>query len=1021
MKKIFIIIGTLFVLMSAVFAQQTRTPLRAFGLSNFEKIEQTTFTQPQQDVEAKMKQYGLQHLETPKATKSPFCPDKPPTKECPLTITEFPWFEGFESWVYDDNEYCEIKLGEDFCFTTHTNANPNDFIEMWGTWGITHEFQQHTGKLAARHTARRNQTSWMVTPPIVMPNDGKVYVFDFWSINLPVTSFPANAAASNLEVWISKTTNDPTAGTNPFVKVKTLAGGEISQEYKKLSVSLADYAGETIYIALHYSTGADLGVHWYVDDFSISEFQRVDASVSAITAPGFGEQYYTPGEFHYNLNLTTEESVTAVIKNNGSSSITGFQLALYHGNTLIATETFNGTIASLQQASHTFATKLDLSAGDGVSGVFHTIRVAVTLTGDADQSNDTLSKTIRNVHCPVQSTFPYITPFSPGIPLCWTAAKAEGSESDGWRWFATGGGTGAAASQSVLDFGWMGQIELKPDDYLISPQIYVNTANLAFSFEVLANHMQFFQENFSVMVSRNSRVLADFEEIYTERISEPGFINGAPNWKKIRLALDQYIGDTIYIAFRHWNSTNESAILFTNAVVEKFENFIDGQMVSILSPTTGENLTANENVTVRLRNNGSAAISGFTLKLELNGVEVASEVFSGSIPKLSQVDHTFNHKLDLSKFESNNIRVTIEGITGDQVPNNNSKSKIVAHFNSQPVKLFGYDNVLHPEGLYPNEFVSILSNDPGTFFDEHAYSPEAPAVALSAGEYFDGYFYGYTVSVRSSDDALIGEQFVKISTETWTVVSSSPTNQHAIDMAYDYSTGTMFGLRTINVQQGQSLIPSKQLVTINMETGAMTPVGQILGNVGNNFLALACSKDGQLFTIDGLGNLVRINKTNAALSMVGSTWIFPEPYLQSMAFDHNTGRLFWSSVNSRLHCRLIELDPVGAAAIDRGRFMWNAQLVGLHTPYDHTTEPNFVKPIVEHIRLMVYPNPVTDVLTIETEETIKQVFVLDINGRTVMQVNGDNKTINLQSLPTGSYIIRIHTETRVVPVRIVKQ
>jgi hypothetical protein len=71
--------------------------------------------------------------------------------------------------------------------------------------------------------------------------------------------------------------------------------------------------------------------------------------------------------------------------------------------------------------------------------------------------------------------------------------------------------------------------------------------------------------------------------------------------------------------------------------------------------------------------------------------------------------------------------------------------------------------------------------------------------------------------------------------------------------------------------------------------------------------------------------------------------------------------------------------------------------------------------------LNVYPNPVTDVLNIQTEETIKQIVVLDLNGRVVAQFNGNTKTINLQTLPAGNYVVRIHTETAIVPVRIVKQ
>jgi hypothetical protein len=71
--------------------------------------------------------------------------------------------------------------------------------------------------------------------------------------------------------------------------------------------------------------------------------------------------------------------------------------------------------------------------------------------------------------------------------------------------------------------------------------------------------------------------------------------------------------------------------------------------------------------------------------------------------------------------------------------------------------------------------------------------------------------------------------------------------------------------------------------------------------------------------------------------------------------------------------------------------------------------------------LAVYPNPVTDVLNIQTEQVIQQIVVLDLNGKVVKTLYGNNKTINLQSLPTGNYIVRIHTETAIAPIRIVKQ
>jgi hypothetical protein len=81
----------------------------------------------------------------------------------------------------------------------------------------------------------------------------------------------------------------------------------------------------------------------------------------------------------------------------------------------------------------------------------------------------------------------------------------------------------------------------------------------------------------------------------------------------------------------------------------------------------------------------------------------------------------------------------------------------------------------------------------------------------------------------------------------------------------------------------------------------------------------------------------------------------------------------------------------------------------------------FIAGQIDKDRLTIYPNPVVDVLNIQTEEVIKQIVVLDLNGKVMMQLQGNYKTLNLQSVPTGNYILRIHTETTIVPVKIVKQ
>ena len=71
--------------------------------------------------------------------------------------------------------------------------------------------------------------------------------------------------------------------------------------------------------------------------------------------------------------------------------------------------------------------------------------------------------------------------------------------------------------------------------------------------------------------------------------------------------------------------------------------------------------------------------------------------------------------------------------------------------------------------------------------------------------------------------------------------------------------------------------------------------------------------------------------------------------------------------------------------------------------------------------LSVYPNPVSDILHIQTDEVIREIVVLDMFGRTLIRQQGNQRSINLQSIPAGNYVVRIHTETAIIPIQIIKQ
>ena len=60
----------------------------------------------------------------------------------------------------------------------------------------------------------------------------------------------------------------------------------------------------------------------------------------------------------------------------------------------------------------------------------------------------------------------------------------------------------------------------------------------------------------------------------------------------------------------------------------------------------------------------------------------------------------------------------------------------------------------------------------------------------------------------------------------------------------------------------------------------------------------------------------------------------------------------------------------------------------------------------------IYPNPVTDILTIDTEEQLNNIVILNQSGQCVLQTC--NTSINVSHLHTGIYIVRAMTKNGAV-------
>lgn len=73
--------------------------------------------------------------------------------------------------------------------------------------------------------------------------------------------------------------------------------------------------------------------------------------------------------------------------------------------------------------------------------------------------------------------------------------------------------------------------------------------------------------------------------------------------------------------------------------------------------------------------------------------------------------------------------------------------------------------------------------------------------------------------------------------------------------------------------------------------------------------------------------------------------------------------------------------------------------------------------------IIIYPNPSTTHINIDSETTINSVYLININGRVVYseERNSKTKSINTTSLSGGVYIIQVETAGETIRRKIVKQ
>lgn len=69
---------------------------------------------------------------------------------------------------------------------------------------------------------------------------------------------------------------------------------------------------------------------------------------------------------------------------------------------------------------------------------------------------------------------------------------------------------------------------------------------------------------------------------------------------------------------------------------------------------------------------------------------------------------------------------------------------------------------------------------------------------------------------------------------------------------------------------------------------------------------------------------------------------------------------------------------------------------------------------------VIYPNPTSDILNIQTEQKISKIEILDTSGKLLKSNSGSGKTINVSNLSKGIYLIKIYADKNIINSKFIK-
>ncbi len=412
--------------------------------------------------------------------------------------------------------------------------------------------------------------------------------------------------------------------------------------------SAGDGVGDDMHFVGGYEYVFTIEAYGSLDNCVLTCDGTADLAVTAISSPTSG----------YN---TDAETVTATIENVGESVVQQFVASYSVDGGAAVYETVNEAVEPGGTLEYTFKQQADLSAGG-----LHTVKVSVEADGDAMTKNNSMTVQVNTIQ-PME--LPYTCGFDESEDAAeWNVIDAN---EDGVSWYMSDG-------VAAIDYN----MDSPLDDYLVM----VNPVSLPVGYShvtVTYNAaLEGFPESFEILYGTS----ADVEQMTVLRKFE-NVMQAAEAWvTPINLEITE-AGD-YFFAINATSQANMYGLMIDEFAIAEGRGTgnPDLTVAGIELPLSSCSLTGNEEIGATIVNDGSAAVTSFTLECHVNGTLLGSQKFDVAIAEGESARVTFDKVADMSQPGVYEVTVTITGMeqSAEDEPEvntgNNTAKASVTHF-----------------------------------------------------------------------------------------------------------------------------------------------------------------------------------------------------------------------------------------------------------------------------------------------------------------------------------------------------